>query len=263
MTRVASYNIRKSVGRDYRRDPARVLSVLKAMDPDIVALQEVDRRFGRRASSIPRAMLADKTDLEIVDLAHRPDSIGWHGNAILLRRGTKVQDIHTLALAGLEPRGAVVVDLENLRVVGVHLALLRRARQAQAAQISAFLARLPFKPTLIMGDFNDGPHSVSIEKYLVTDDFYNPMAHLKDTGNGTSTYNDEWFLFDQIIFSKHFFDKQPDKHLFKYAEVFDPKFVRTWKGKRKNKPFRTYIGKWHQGGYSDHFPVYAYLEKIR
>lgn len=155
MTRVASYNIRKSVGRDYRRDPARVLSVLSAIDADIVALQEVDRRFGRRASSIPRAMLAEKTDLEIVDLAPRPESIGWHGNAILLRRGTEVQDIHTLTLRGLEPRGAVVVDLENLRIVGVHLALLRRARQAQAAQIAAFLARLPHKPTLIMGDFNE------------------------------------------------------------------------------------------------------------
>jgi len=155
MTRVASYNIRKSVGRDYRRDPARVLSVLAAMDPDIVALQEVDRRFGRRTSSLPPAMITAETDLEIVDLAHRPESIGWHGNAILLRRGTKVLDIHTLALQGLEPRGAVVVDLENLRVVGVHLALLRRARQAQVAQIAAFLARMPYKPTLIMGDFNE------------------------------------------------------------------------------------------------------------
>ena len=155
MTRVASYNIRKSVGRDYRRDPARVLSVLAAINPDIVALQEVDRRFGRRASSLPPAMITAHTDLEIVDLAHRPESIGWHGNAILLRRGTVVQGIHTLTLQGLEPRGAVVVDLENLRVVGVHLALLRRARQAQVAQIAAFLARLPHKPTLIMGDFNE------------------------------------------------------------------------------------------------------------
>jgi len=155
MTRIASYNIRKSIGRDYRRDPARVLSVLSAIDPDIVALQEVDRRFGRRSSSLPPEMIRAHTDLEIVDLAHRPESIGWHGNAILLRRGTEVQDIHTLALTGMEPRGAVVVDLPDLRVVGVHLALLRRARQAQVAQIAAFLARLPDKPTVIMGDFNE------------------------------------------------------------------------------------------------------------
>ena len=154
-TRIASYNIRKSVGLDYRRNPQRVLSVLSAMDPDIVALQEVDRRFGSRASSLPPALLAKNTNLEIVDLAHREQSIGWHGNAILLRRGTIVQDTHTLALPGLEPRGAVVVDLDALRVVGVHLALRRKDRQAQVASIASFLAKLPHMPTLIMGDFNE------------------------------------------------------------------------------------------------------------
>ncbi len=155
MTRIASYNIRKSVGLDYRRDPLRVLSVLAAMDADIVALQEVDRRFGKRISSLPRALIAQHTDLEVVDLALRPDSIGWHGNAILLRKGTAVVDAHTLALPGLEPRGAAVVDLAGLRVVGLHLSLLRRDRQAQVARIAGFLAALPPLPTLIMGDFNE------------------------------------------------------------------------------------------------------------
>lgn len=155
ITRIASYNIRKSVGLDYRRNPMRVLSVLAAIDPDIVALQEVDRRFGSRASSLPHAMLAEHTNLEVVDLAKRPHSIGWHGNAILLRRGTQVKDVHTLALPGFEPRGAVVVDLPTLRVVGVHLALRRKDRQAQVASIASFLARLTHLPTMIMGDFNE------------------------------------------------------------------------------------------------------------
>ena len=159
MIRVASYNIRKSVGRDYRRDPARVLSVLAAIDADVVALQEVDRRFGSRASSIPREMLAEKTDLDIVDLAARPQSIGWHGNAILLRRNTEVADIRTFTLPGLEPRGAVVVDLalptDMLRIVGVHLSLLRLDRRTQVAYIAQQLAALLEMPTLIMGDFNE------------------------------------------------------------------------------------------------------------
>ncbi len=154
-TRIASYNIRKSVGLDYRRNPARVLSVLKAINPDIVALQEVDRRFGSRTSSLPRPLIAAETALEIVDLAPRPQSIGWHGNAILLRKGTGVQATHTLALPGLEPRGAVVVDLAALRVVGVHLSLRRKERQAQVASIAGFLAKLPPLPTVIMGDFNE------------------------------------------------------------------------------------------------------------
>ena len=49
MLSVASYNIRKSVGTDWRRQPDRILEVLGEIDADVVALQEVDRRFGRRA----------------------------------------------------------------------------------------------------------------------------------------------------------------------------------------------------------------------
>ena len=114
---------------------------------------------------------------------------------------------------------------------------------------------------IIMGDFNDGYDSSSI-KSLVNDTFYNPMERLKAKGKGTSVYNNEWFLFDQIIISKNFLTEQPNTHTFKYADVYDPKFIRTWRGKHKNDPYRTYIGRWHQGGYSDHFPVYLYLEKM-
>ena len=34
-----------------------------------------------------------------------------------------------------------------------------------------------------------------------------------------------------------------------------------YKGKFKNSPFRTYIGPWYQGGFSDHFPVFTVFEK--
>jgi len=119
----------------------------------------------------------------------------------------------------------------------------------------------PHAKVIIMGDFNDGPMNVSVKKHLVTADFYNPMERLKSKGNGTLIYDEEWLLFDQIIFSRNFFDEASNKLTFKYADVFDPKFIKTWHGKRKNNPHRTYIGRWHQGGYSDHFPVYVYLEK--
>ena len=52
-----------------------------------------------------------------------------------------------------------------------------------------------------MGDFNDNPDSESIEKHLVTEDFYNPMLALQKQGLGTLTFRKEWYLFDQIIFS--------------------------------------------------------------
>ena len=52
--KVASYNIHKAVGLDRRRDPDRVVAVLRELDADIIALQEADLRTGTRASVLPR-----------------------------------------------------------------------------------------------------------------------------------------------------------------------------------------------------------------
>ena len=114
---------------------------------------------------------------------------------------------------------------------------------------------------IIMGDFNDNPTSKSVKQHLVLDDFYNPMESMFDKGNGTLTYNKKWNLFDQIILSKNFLEKQKGKFYFKHAEVFNKDWMKIYKGKLKGSPFRTYIGKWYQGGFSDHFPVYAFLKK--
>lgn len=114
---------------------------------------------------------------------------------------------------------------------------------------------------IIMGDFNDDPTSKSVKNHLVNANFYNPMERLISTGKGTLNHKQTWHLFDQIIFSRNFFNFYPGGHEFKYAEVFDKHFLKEWHGKYKGNPFRTYIGKWYQGGYSDHFPVYVYLKK--
>ena len=58
MVKVASYNIRKGIGTDRRRRPARVLDVLNEIGADIIALQEADRRFGLRQSALPPELIA-------------------------------------------------------------------------------------------------------------------------------------------------------------------------------------------------------------
>lgn len=139
-------------------------------------------------------------------------------------------------------------------------------KRIKAAELAMFIVEKINKEAenakiIIMGDFNDNPSNISVKKHLVNDTFYNPMERLIDTGNGTLNYKRTWHLFDQIIFSKNFFNIEEGKHTFKYAEVFDKHFLKEWKGKFKGNPFRTYIGKWYQGGFSDHFPVYVYLKK--
>ncbi|WP_252729794.1 endonuclease/exonuclease/phosphatase family protein [Pacificibacter marinus] len=153
--RLASYNLRKCRGTDGRRAPGRVLDVINGIDADVVALQEADMRLGARPAALPHRMIDTHTDFTAVPVAASPVSVGWHGNAILVRKSAMIDAVHRLDLPGLEPRGAVAVDLETMRVVAVHLGLLRSYRQKQLHAIRAALAKMPAKPTVILGDFNE------------------------------------------------------------------------------------------------------------
>ncbi len=160
LIRFATYNIRKSVGLDWRRHPERILSVIAEMHPDIVALQETDRRFGARTSSIPARLLSENCALKPVPLTDIPDRMGWHGNAVLVSGEAEILSRHTLNLPSLEPRGAVVVEIgfrgRRFRVVGLHLALLATIRRRQMAMLSAHLnGPENTLPTIILGDFNE------------------------------------------------------------------------------------------------------------
>jgi len=161
---VASWNVHKCVGSDGRYDPARTVAVIAELGADLVALQEVDRRFGRRTARLDPAALEHATGLVPVPASDLPDGLGWHGNALLVRRGTRWR-LRRLDLPGAEPRGAVVAELElpqgagggaaRLRVVAAHLGLLQRCRARQAATILREVALGPTMPTLLLGDLNE------------------------------------------------------------------------------------------------------------
>ncbi|WP_255554382.1 MULTISPECIES: endonuclease/exonuclease/phosphatase family protein [unclassified Tenacibaculum] len=140
---------------------------------------------------------------------------------------------------------------------------LKRIKAAKQAQEVIKNIKLKEKNAkfIIMGDFNDNPISESVNNFLVTDDLYNPMKPLFKKGKGTSTFYKEWHLFDQIIFSRDFFDSSKSRFTFVKADILNKEWLRFYKGKFKNSPFRTYVGPWYQGGYSDHFPVYLTFEK--
>lgn len=159
MLKVASYNIRKSIGTDRRRRPERTLHVLNEIDADIVALQEADRRFGSREAVLGH-LLAEHSPYKAVPLGMRAASMGWHGNALLVRRDAQLLDCEAIHLPALEPRGAVMADLRingrPIRVVGMHLDLSGLWRRRQAHTILAHLASCTHQhPTVLMGDLND------------------------------------------------------------------------------------------------------------
>lgn len=157
---VASYNMRKAIGLDRVRRPERVLAVLSEIDADVIALQEADRRTGTRASAIPLAMIEAESPYKAVPIENRLDSLGWHGNAILVRKEHDILHGEPLFLPTLEPRGAVLADLRvngaELRVIGMHLDLsgIYRRRQAKAL-IDHLGERTRQLPSILMGDLNE------------------------------------------------------------------------------------------------------------
>lgn len=159
MITVASYNIRKGIGTDRRRRPERVIEVLRELDPDVIALQEADRRFGAKLSALPLDLLETYSPWKPVPFEIRPGGIGWHGNAILVRKAAAVIDRCTLDLPTLEPRGAVLAELRlggvALRIVGMHLDISGLLRRRQVRCVLAQLRERPRMPTILMGDLNE------------------------------------------------------------------------------------------------------------
>lgn len=156
--RIASYNLQKCVGLDLRRRPERSLTVIGQLDAQVVVLQEADRRLAPRRAALPHEM-AEAEGWQVVGFGQPGGSLGWHGNAMLLRGGSEVIETQHIELPGLEPRGAIRADLATdigrLRVVGLHLGLVRRYRLLQVAAIIRALRRLSPCPTVLAGDFND------------------------------------------------------------------------------------------------------------
>src|SRR5438067_10867391 len=169
----------KAVGLDGRRDPQRVLKVLQEIDADVVALQEADKRIGGRGSTVPHELI-DSHGLynpvhfgvrhrRVFDKARKHTdrllkvntrNIGWHGNAILVKRDVGVIDCAALELPTLEPRGAVMAELligdRPLRVIGMHLDLSGLWRRRQMRTILEAIERRPqTMPTVLMGDTNE------------------------------------------------------------------------------------------------------------
>jgi endonuclease/exonuclease/phosphatase family metal-dependent hydrolase len=165
-----------------------------------------------------------------------------------------------------------LLDGEKIHVIVNHWSSRREGeketepkRMASSEKVGEIISSLRLEnegpKIIVIGDFNDDPHSNSIKRLVEGSDLFNPMETLKSFNRGTTKHNWQWNLFDQILISTNFF-KTSDR-LFEYssANIFDEDFLKLFNGKYKGSPFRTYVGKKYQGGYSDHFPVYAIFKK--
>ena len=157
--KVASYNIHKCKGLDGAVRPDRIIAVLGEIDADLIALQEVDRRFGAKSGLLDPAAILSATGMRLLLQSDAPHGHGWHGNALLVRGEPRFYLRERVKLPGLEPRGAIFAELDlgegKFRVIAAHLGLLRQSRLDQADALLAAFLELPPMPTILLGDFNE------------------------------------------------------------------------------------------------------------
>jgi endonuclease/exonuclease/phosphatase family metal-dependent hydrolase len=164
----ASYNIHKGVGADGRRDPDRTIEVIEELDADVIALQEVDERFGNRRAVLDRDQLAE-AGYQVASKPTKPASMGWHGNALLVRERLEIVDVDAHHLPQVEPRGAIRATLragrQEICVTGMHLDLTGLLRKRQFAHVCN-ASRAPGLPAVMLGDCNEWIRPIGGERGL-------------------------------------------------------------------------------------------------
>ena len=164
MLKIATYNIQKSIGLDARRDPERIFEVILEVEPDILALQELDRRFGNRKATLPASEIVARSHLKPISFSAHAHGLGWHGNGMLVHKSAIVLSKRCIDLPQFEPRGAVMATIDimgiKIRIVSVHLSVIGNFRKRQIAHIVSEIASEPTRlPTVVLGDLNEWSRS--------------------------------------------------------------------------------------------------------
>ncbi len=155
---VASYNVHCCIGTDGRYDVGRVAHVIRGLDADVVALQEVESPFGPHEQD-QLSHIADAAGFaHAIPGPTLQRARGPFGNALLSRwPATAIRRVD-LGVAGREPRGALDVDLAcggtSLRVIATHLGLRSGERRAQWKLLLTHLGDAREPPLVVLGDFN-------------------------------------------------------------------------------------------------------------
>ena len=162
--RIATYNIHKCRGLDRRFRPDRIAEVIRALDADIVALQEVMSVPGGNSEHDQIKYIADHLrGYEWCFGENRLHAGGPYGNAILARRPISFFCNYDLTWKKRERRGCLRADIrvrENflVHVFNVHLgtSFIERRHQARHLISERVLQRSDLSgPRIVVGDFNE------------------------------------------------------------------------------------------------------------
>ena len=160
--RVASYNIQHGVGMDQKLDYKRIANVLENINPDVVAVQEVDSMTHRTNNTYSLGEIADHMRYYASFSPAISFDGGKYGIGILSRKRPIRIEQH--ALPGREEaRTLLVAEFDDYVFAATHLSLTEADLMASASIIEN-VAKKYDKPFIIAGDLNALPDSPFIKQ---------------------------------------------------------------------------------------------------
>jgi len=177
MPRIVTYNVHRCVGNDRRLDVARVAGVLAELEPDIVAMQELDVGRARTGGVDQAHEIARRLDMACHFNAALTVEEERYGDAILTSYPERLVQVGPLpghpGIRALEPRGALWVEVEvegvPVQIINTHLGLVPKEQQIQARHLAgAHWLKHPhcFGPKILLGDFNATATSVVYRTFV-------------------------------------------------------------------------------------------------
>ena len=242
--RVMTYNTHHAAGNDECEDPEtaegeipeaecaldlpRVADVILAEDPDIVALQEVDRFWARSGGADQPDEFSQLLDMDVcfgANLSHEPDDHAdvdhEYGVATLSRYPVISCENHFLPTTeGWEQRGMLdtridVPGIGEVAVLNTHMQAnvsgepeeAARQRVEQAEAIAAHVETLEV-PVIVLGDLNAEADSGELDSLIGPGSSLVDVWNVAGTGSGETIFDgahgEPTARIDYILVSPHF-----------------------------------------------------------
>lgn len=155
--RIATYNIHRCVGRDGKKNLTRIARVLREINADIIALQEVTSQ-PEIADDI-LASLAAVTGMEPIEGFTLTTTGARYGNALLSKFPVSAIQRYDISVKGREPRGVIQAKLnindQTVILWATHLGLGIRERYLQAEKLLKTVDGIESDLSVLLGDFNE------------------------------------------------------------------------------------------------------------
>jgi endonuclease/exonuclease/phosphatase family metal-dependent hydrolase len=181
--RIATYNIHRCRGMDRRTAPQRIAEVLRDIDADVVALQEV---IGAGPGGAGQAEeIGAAVGMGWVMASVRQLRRHLFGNVVLSRYPIVNHSQYDLSWRTCEPRACQRADLDlghgrRLHIYNVHLGTAVLERRYQAPRLASYVHdHRVHGPKVILGDFNEWMRGLATRTLSGLFDSIDIQAHLK------------------------------------------------------------------------------------